>query len=69
MSNDPSPASANATQYAYANQNPMTGVDPTLGGLDELEHHRQGGRAGADTLGDLRQQEWVCGIRSKEVRQ
>ncbi|WP_342748541.1 LamG-like jellyroll fold domain-containing protein [Streptomyces thermovulgaris] len=29
VSNDPLPASVNANQYAYANQNPMTGVDPT----------------------------------------
>ncbi|MFI1291034.1 LamG-like jellyroll fold domain-containing protein [Streptomyces sp. NPDC020792] len=29
VGNDPLPASVNANQYAYANQNPMTGVDPT----------------------------------------
>ncbi|MFD7446442.1 LamG-like jellyroll fold domain-containing protein [Streptomyces sp. NPDC059909] len=29
VSNDPLPESVNANQYAYANQNPMTGVDPT----------------------------------------
>ncbi|MDO0914309.1 RHS repeat-associated core domain-containing protein [Streptomyces sp. DT2A-34] len=29
VSNDPLPSSVNANQYAYANQNPMTGVDPT----------------------------------------
>ncbi|MFG3046718.1 LamG-like jellyroll fold domain-containing protein [Streptomyces sp. NPDC048241] len=29
VSNDPLPDSVNANAYAYANQNPMTGVDPT----------------------------------------
>ncbi|MFC3578469.1 LamG-like jellyroll fold domain-containing protein [Streptomyces yaanensis] len=29
VGNDPLPSSVNANQYAYANQNPMTGVDPT----------------------------------------
>ncbi|WP_457459620.1 LamG-like jellyroll fold domain-containing protein [Streptomyces sp. TE5632] len=29
VGNNPLPASVNANRYAYANQNPMTGVDPT----------------------------------------
>ncbi|MFE3494290.1 LamG-like jellyroll fold domain-containing protein [Streptomyces sp. NPDC059175] len=29
VSNDPLPESVNGNQYAYANQNPMTGMDPT----------------------------------------
>ncbi|MFI6207113.1 LamG-like jellyroll fold domain-containing protein [Streptomyces sp. NPDC051041] len=29
VGNDPLPSSVNANRYAYANQNPMTGVDPT----------------------------------------